>query len=108
MKPKLRPFLFGLLGLAVLTPLGLLASGTAWGEWGADEIEKLVGHAPAGLVRLSSLWKALLPDYAIPGWEGSARSALGYIVSALLGIGLVAGITLVVFKLVIRTEKPAA
>ena len=28
--------------LIVLTPLGLLATGTAWGEWGADEIAGLV------------------------------------------------------------------
>ena len=28
--------------LIVLTPLGLLATGTAWGEWGVDEIASLV------------------------------------------------------------------
>ncbi len=33
-----RPLLIGLLALALLSPLGLLASGSAWGEWGADEV----------------------------------------------------------------------
>lgn len=32
------PLLAGLALLALLSPLGLLASGTAWGEWGSDEI----------------------------------------------------------------------
>lgn len=32
------PLLIGLLALALLSPLGLLASGTAWGEWGSDEL----------------------------------------------------------------------
>ncbi|MGN6564130.1 MAG: cobalt transporter CbiM [Thermomicrobiales bacterium] len=33
-----RPRLIGLLILALLSPLGLLASGTAWGEWGANQV----------------------------------------------------------------------
>jgi cobalt/nickel transport system permease protein len=33
-----RPLLIGLVLLVVLSPLGLIASGTAWGEWGADEV----------------------------------------------------------------------
>jgi len=105
---KQRKLWLALLGLALLTPLGMLAFGTAWGEWGSDEIEKLVGFAPVGLAKLSGLWKALLPDYAIPGWEGFARSALGYILSALMGIALIAGLTFGIARLLNRTEKPAA
>src|SRR4029079_11631204 len=33
-----RKLLIGLVVLALLSPLGLLASGTAWGEWGSDEV----------------------------------------------------------------------
>lgn len=36
--PKLSPLLIGLLVLSLLSPLGLLAAGTAWGEWGSDEL----------------------------------------------------------------------
>jgi cobalt/nickel transport system permease protein len=41
--------------LVCLTPLGLLAAGTAWGEWGLDEIEsvisggKALGYVPKGM-----------------------------------------------------------
>ena len=30
--------------LVVFTPLGLLASGTAWGEWGVEEMSSLVSN----------------------------------------------------------------
>lgn len=75
--------LWGILGLlALLSPLGLLAAGTAWGEWGPDEIPGL-GFIPAGMERLSELWQAPIPDYAVP----FLGEKVGYVVSALLGIG---------------------
>ncbi len=76
--------LWGILGLlALLSPLGLLAAGTAWGEWGVDEIPGL-GFVPAGMERLSELWQAPIPDYAVP----FLGEKVGYLVSALLGIGV--------------------
>ena len=47
--------------LVALTPLGILAAGTAWGEW---KVEDFPGQVPAGLAHWSSLWKAPLADYA--------------------------------------------
>lgn len=48
--------LFGLLAaLIVATPLGLLAAGTAWGEWDAEELAdtdffgSALGYTPAGM-----------------------------------------------------------
>ena len=44
-----------IVALICLTPLGLLATGTAWGEWGADEIKDVVsggnalGYVPEGM-----------------------------------------------------------
>jgi hypothetical protein len=105
---KYKGLWIGLLVLALLTPLGLLASGTAWGEWGADEIEKVAGFVPVGLAKLSGLWKAILPDYAIPGWEGFMKSAVGYIISALVGIGLIVGMSLVLGKLLAHPEERSA
>ncbi|WP_373385626.1 energy-coupling factor ABC transporter permease, partial [Klebsiella pneumoniae] len=35
-----RPWIALLLGLAVLSPLGLLASNTAWGEWSPQELQQ--------------------------------------------------------------------
>lgn len=80
----------GLAVIVLLTPLGLLAPGGAWGEWGAEEVEQLVGFVPSGMGSLISFWSAPIPDYAIPGLEDSfASQSLGYILSAAVGVGLV-------------------
>lgn len=84
--------------LAVLTPLGLylpyvFKGGSAWGEWGIDEVERMLGYAPQGMKRLANLWKAPLPDYALPGQENAplTRLALSYILSAVAGIAACGG-----------------
>jgi cobalt/nickel transport system permease protein len=77
-----------LAALVIATPLGLLAPGTAWGEWNAAELaQRGLGFVPAGLARLSSLWGAPLSRYALPGL-GDSR--LAYMLSAALGISLAA------------------
>lgn len=48
----------GLFILTLLTPLGVILpekfkAGGAWGEWGPEELEKLVGYVPEGLKRLA-------------------------------------------------------
>ncbi len=85
----------------VLTPLGILAGGTAWGEWRAADfgnpgartaIARSSGHqlppqtTPAGLLRLSSLWTAPLSNYA-PSFVRSA--GFGYFVSGAMGVGII-------------------
>ena len=89
-------FLIGIAALVALSPLGLLLpahfkAGGAWGEWGADEMQKLVGYVPKGLAKLSSLWSAPIPDYAFKGWEekGLSRLSFAYIISAIVGIGII-------------------
>jgi hypothetical protein len=86
----------GLFALIVLSPLGLIIparfqAGSAWGEWGADEMAKLVGYVPKGLERLSGLWPAPMPDYAFKGWgeKGPAHLSFAYIISALLGTAII-------------------
>ena len=85
----------GLAMLIVLSPIGLILpehfkAGSAWGEWGADEIQKLVGYIPQGLEKLASLWNAPIPDYAFKGWEekGLPHLSFAYIISAIVGIGI--------------------
>ncbi|MGN1022655.1 MAG: cobalt transporter CbiM [Lachnospiraceae bacterium] len=81
--------LLGVLILAV--PLGLLAQGTAWGEWGSDEIASTgAGYTPAGMANGFD-FSALLPDYSVAGLP----DAVGYILSAAIG----AAVLLIVFKL---------
>lgn len=95
--------------LIVLSPIGLILpdhfkAGAAWGEWGADEIQKLTGYIPHGLEKLSTLWNAPIPDYAFKGWEekGLFHLSFAYIFSAVLGIAVTAGIVFVVSKLLVR------
>lgn len=96
----------GIAVLIVLSPLGLLLpehfkAGSAWGEWGADEIQKLAGYIPKGLAKLSSLWQAPIPDYAFKGWEEKGLPALSfaYIISAAIGVVIVALLVLIMGKI---------
>ena len=94
------------LGVCILlSPLGLVLpdhfkAGSAWGEWGSDEIQKMVGYVPQGLARLGELWKAPMPDYAFKGWEerGLTHLSFAYIVSAILGVALIAVATWAIGK----------
>lgn len=95
---------WGLGILILLCPLGLIATGTAFGEWGLDELAKSeeVGFIPQGLARFADFWQhSVLPDYSIPGMTSTfAQSAVGYIVSALVGVGLVLIVITLLGKLV--------
>lgn len=91
-----RKIIFGTIALALLTPLGLIARGSTWGEWRSSEIKALVGYVPDGMRSLASLWAAPLRDYAVPGWQSGPASALGYIFSSLVGVVII----LLIFKAV--------
>ena len=69
----------------------MLAAGTAWGEWGADEISRAAyGGKALG-------FEALLPDYAVKGFPNVA----GYALSAIAG----AAILIIAFKLLSLLKK---
>jgi len=102
----------GLGVLILLSPLGLLLpehfkAGAAWGEWGIDEIKELVGYIPKGLEKLAPLWNAPLPDYAFKGSEGKGLShlSLAYIISAITGIAVTVGASLLVGRLLAKRGK---
>jgi cobalt/nickel transport system permease protein len=88
--------------LVVATPLGLLATGTAWGEWGADEIAEVVtngsalGYVPSGLANGWAL-ESIMPDYSLEGMNEVAA----YILSAVIGVALL----VIIFKLISLTIK---
>jgi cobalt/nickel transport system permease protein len=74
--------------LVVASPLGLLAPGTAWGEWGSEELTRIgFKFIPGGMARLSGIWGAPLAEYDLPAL-GNAN--LGYVLSAVVGILVVA------------------
>jgi cobalt/nickel transport system permease protein len=84
---RLRWLWVGLVVLIVATPLGLLAPGTAWGEWGADELSGLgLSFIPQGLKALEGLWGAPMADYDLPAL---GNPSMGYILSAVVGILLI-------------------
>lgn len=83
--------------LLLVTPLGIIAVGSAWGEWKAPDFEdgetrqqivrasrneSLPPGVPKGLRQLSGLWKAPASDYA-PTFIASRP--LGYAASAIGG-----------------------
>ncbi len=103
-----RPLWVTLGILAVAAPVGLLAQGTAWGEWGPEELPKVVGFVPQGLKELSGLWSGILPDYSLPGWDSGFLAAAGYVASAVLGMLVVAGVTLLVSRLLARRGEERA
>jgi cobalt/nickel transport system permease protein len=88
--PQTGKAVYGLLVLLIAgTPLGLLAAGTAWGEWdpaelaGQDFLGSQLGYTPAGMETGFS-FEALFPDYAIAGLPDT----FGYILSAVIGTAL--------------------
>jgi cobalt/nickel transport system permease protein len=96
----LRPLWIGMAALMIASPLGLLAAGTAWGEWSADDFNQASAReeiaaashgqappeqAPAGMARLGTIWSAPIPDYAPPFLR---NEVLGYALSAMFGGGL--------------------
>jgi cobalt/nickel transport system permease protein len=105
------------LALAVcLTPLGVLAVGKAWGEWGAADFSEPTTRAaiaaasgnapapqqaPAGLQRMSSLWKAPLADYEI---SFVRNSSFAYFLCAAAGVALVIGLATIIASLGRRRE----
>jgi len=101
----------GIAILIVLSPLGLILpgyfkAGSAWGEWGLEELRKLVGYIPQGLAKLSSLWNAPMPDYALTGWEekGLSHSSFAYIISALVGVIIVVFVVLLIGKILAKKD----
>lgn len=95
--------------LVLLTPLGLIAPGTAWGEWSVEDIGKKLGFIPAGFSRLEGIWKAALPDYSLPGWDGTAGMVFAYILSAVIGITITALLIFVFIKIIApRKSRDAA
>ncbi|MGH9899448.1 MAG: cobalt transporter CbiM [Pyrinomonadaceae bacterium] len=105
-KPRMWVFLAVII---LITPLGLLTSQTSWGEWAAADFvdgkvisysvassaQRPMDKAPTGLEKLQLLWKAPLKSYFLPFIESAS---IGYILSAIIGVGLILLTFLVVRK----------
>ncbi len=100
----------GITVLAVLAPLGIIipalfGAGGAWGEWGVEEIKELIGYVPAGMDRLSRLWKSPLPDYTVPGQEpGLLHKSMGYLITAIIGVAVTGGVAYILARILGRRK----
>jgi len=98
--------------LMLLTPLGILAAGTAWGEWSPGKLAHAANYAqsvnapaaivPRGLQRLSKLWTAPFPAYA-PGFVKSR--SFGYLLSAMFGVGVLLCLSLLTQGVIERYRR---
>jgi hypothetical protein len=100
MDKTIRNLLIGLAILVILTPLGLLAVGETFGEWGTDWLEENLGYVPSGMQGIANLWSAPLTDYGVSGIDAS----VGYVVSAILGVILCGGLLYLFGKMIARKE----
>ncbi len=102
--------------LLLLTPLGVLAAGKAWGEWSARDFSRPQNRAqieasslnqpaptsaPSGLQRLSTVWTAPVPSYAPPFIKSPS---FGYLLSAMFGVGCVLAVSLAVQTVLRRSD----
>ena len=96
-----RGALIGLGVMVVLVPLGLMATGTAFGEDGPDELNlKKYGlnAVPTGLSKYTDWWShSLLPGY---DFKNGSHPTFGYYASAIVGTLLIVGVVFGIFKLV--------
>ncbi len=102
---KLRTLWIGLAALVALTPVGLLAPGTAWGEWGTEELTGLgLGFIPQGMAKLSGLWAAPAAGYNLPVL---GSPSLAYALSGLVGVVIITALFWL-YAMLITSRKTAA
>ncbi len=102
---KWRALWIGLVVMIVIVPIGLLAPGTAWGEWGTEQFSSLgLAFIPQGMAKLSGLWSAPLPDYNFPALK---NANLAYILSGIVGT-IVIGIVAWLFTMLVTLRKTEA
>ncbi len=86
-----------LIAVSLLSPLGLLAPGEAWGEWDISQW-KAPSWWKSTAESLSNFWRAPLSDYNLPGWVSGFLPYLGYIVSAVIGVAVIYALTVLLGK----------
>lgn len=89
---------YGLIAFLIcLTPIGILAAGTAWGEWDIEEISSLsvngsaLNYVPEGM-KNGLDFSAIAPDYSFAGMPAS----VAYFLSAMVGVAII----LIAFKII--------
>lgn len=109
MKPASKPLRWLWSSFAVLmllTPIGALAEGTAWGEWSVEQLQARLGTAaPPGLEKLSGVWNAAIPEYA-PAFVKNPLT--GYLLAAIVGSAIAIGVTWGIARLLSHKDDDSA
>jgi len=101
-----KRYWFALLAFAILSPLGLLANGTAWGEWDTEGLKETLGYVPQGMEQLESFCQTLFPDYSMQFLGDSTLGQYaGYILSALIGSAIIYVVMLLIAKILVTSKK---
>jgi cobalt/nickel transport system permease protein len=109
-RPALRWALIGIATMVVLSPLGLLAPGTAYGEDAPVDLNLHkygLSAIPSGLQHYNGFWKhTLLADY---GFASGEHAALSYVLSAFLGALVVGAVIflLIGFVRAVARRRPS-
>lgn len=106
---SIKYLLYLIVGLIILSPIGLLANGTAFGEWDKTEllkrlkIEHIANRLPQGMDH-GIKYKALFGDYTIPKMD----LPLSYILSAVTAIlvfFLISKVLMTIYESTNKTTK---
>lgn len=80
-----KKYLIAFILIAILlTPLGLIAEGPAWGEWSVEEIEAMIGFVPQSIGSTTPLIGAVIPDYEISGLNALASTWISAVLGSVL------------------------
>ncbi|MFL6163348.1 MAG: cobalt transporter CbiM [Jatrophihabitantaceae bacterium] len=106
---RLKPIqlaLIAVVAMVVLTPIGLLAPGGAFGEESPDRLDLKKTHlsaVPTGLQKYNGFWHhAMFNGY---DFGNDAHPALGYLLSAVVGIAVIALVVFGVTYLALRISR---
>lgn len=106
-----RRLWWGLLILLLISPLGLILpgafqSGPAWGEWGSEELQKMLGFLPEGFRKIGNLWPAPVPEYSLKNLGGQGwTKGLAYLLSGALGVGAILIVSFLLGKTLTRKNQ---
>jgi len=106
MNKSFKILIYVMIALVICVPIGLIASGTAYGEWGPDELQQAIGYVPTGFASLNGLWQAPLDGYDLPGDHDTIPSQTpGYYVSAIVGCLVVGGIAYLISMALVKRKN---
>lgn len=102
-----KKLVLGLVALALLSPLGLLAPGTAWGEWRTGDLKSQLGFLPSGFYKFGDFWQhAIFRNYGVAGYDQTFwQQALGYLLSAFFALLVIGGLTLIIQRFMRRSHR---